>query len=300
MSASRRSASLVGRGARRRRGGVARRRRRRQRATPTRERHDRDEEGDRRHQVGGEAEARPLGHGQDLGAVLGDQRVLDLRPCSCPRRSSRRRRPSRAAPGASRRARAGCRRSGTSPRLRRRRCSTAWGGAAAPSRRRRQPGRAATRAGGLIRDPSIERVDVLRRKRSSTGPRQISASLPLRVDEEVLRHPGRAEGFAALVADRAQLRVGGAGTRRGRRGRRSLLSWTLMPSTVTPSSRCGAPEALQLRRLVAAGRAPGGPEVDQDPFAAVVGDRALARRRRAPAAPGREPGRRPRSSPRPC
>ena len=62
---------------------------RRQRSTPSASATAAIDEGDDRHQVGGEVEAGALRQRQHLVAVLGDQRVLDLRPCSCPSATSR-------------------------------------------------------------------------------------------------------------------------------------------------------------------------------------------------------------------
>ena len=94
--------------------------------------------------------------------------------------------------------------------------------AAAAGRRWRQRGRSA--AGPGRRPAAAPHVPASiggrncswRMRRRRGGP--IDRQPPLGVDQVVLRHAGRAEGFAALGADRAQLGVGGR-IRAGRRAR---------------------------------------------------------------------------------
>src|SRR4051794_38315442 len=79
--------------------------------------------------------------------------------------------------------------------------------------------------------------------------------LPFRVDEEVLGNAGRSERFAALVADRAQLRVGGGELSDEGTG---VLAVVLNVDAEyrDPFLPVVAVEALEGRRLLAAGPTP--------------------------------------------
>ena len=117
------------------------------------------------------------------------------------------------------------------------------------------------------------------------------------VDEEVLGDPGRAEGVAAFVADRAQLRIGEVVLADELDGVVAVVL-DVDPEDGDVGMRAGV--RLEIGRLGPAGVAPGRPEVDQHPVTPVVGDRARRRRPRASAAPCRARDRRPRCWPRPC
>ena len=214
------------------------------------QRHRGDEEGDHRHEVGGEVEARALRQRQHLAAVLGDQRVLDLglglaRP-----------RPARATKAFSRWA---CGDSASSSRVPQigHITSSSMSVSARPEARRRGEGGQRQRG---QRAPQGERRA---QARLTSGLRRSAATLLV---EDAARRPGRArsgaslprgstrkfsgtpvvpKACAALVADRAQLRVARRRIRATKASASSLLSWTSMPSTVTPRPPWLRLEALQ-------------------------------------------------------
>ena len=137
-----------------------------------------EDEADHGDQVGGEVEARGLGEGEDRGPVLGDERVLDLGLGPALGDELARRRPSRAGPAASRRARAACRRSGTSLRFDsvHGRLRGRGGAGAAPDSSAEAPRMASDarscacpRSAARLHRPGIS---------SSTGPRKNQASRP--------------------------------------------------------------------------------------------------------------------------
>ena len=151
---------------------------------------------------------------------------------------------------------------GCAARRPRRRAASAEARAAAPARAHHEPsmiGSTLSRAGSARRPG--------RARSAPAAPAGRRGSSPARRSSRRRRCARRRPSAAAGRWSR---------TRRGRRAASSLLSCTLMPSTVIALVAVLAPPALQLRRLVAAGGAPRGPEVDQHPLAAVVGDRALA------------------------
>src|SRR5690242_14491067 len=80
----------------------------------------------------------------------------------------------------------------------------------------------------------------------------------LRVDQEVLRDAGRAERFAALVADRAQLRIGGFELVDESAGVAAVVLHVDAEDGDAVGS-VAAVEGLELGRLLAAWPAPGSP-----------------------------------------
>ena len=109
-----------------------------------------------------------------------------------------------------------------------------------------------------------------------TGPEAMERQLAVGADEERLGNARRPElALGEVAASVAKLRIGDPVLAdEAQRVAAEVVGVDPQDREAPPAVR--AVEALQGRRLVAAGGAPGGPDVDQHPASAVVGDRAGA------------------------